>query len=76
MFSLAHIHNNIIYFQIVNDKACPKQYNSHMKGHVFRNTVSIAICDVMDGTDSHDHLANGVHYGQVHDSPVKCRDEG
>jgi len=47
-----------------------------MKGAVVRNTVSICICDVMDGTDSHDHLANGVHYGQVHNGPVKSRDEG
>lgn len=50
--------------------------NSHMEGHVVRNTVFIAVCDVMDGTDSHDHLANSVHYGQVHDSPAKSRDEG
>jgi len=52
VFFSSYFHNNIIYFQFVNDKACVPSGNSHMKGAVVRNTVSICICDVMDGTDS------------------------
>lgn len=45
--------------------------NSRMECHVVRCTVSVCICDVMYGTDCHDHLADGVHYRQIHDSPAK-----
>lgn len=61
---LGCLYNNIITKHIPSS-------NSHMEGPVVRCTISVGICDVMDGTDSHDHLADGVYYGQIHDSPAK-----
>lgn len=41
--------------------------HSHMKCHVVRSAVSVLVSDVMNSTDGHDDLANGIHNGQVDD---------
>lgn len=44
-----------------------------MKGHVVWYPVSVGVSDVMDCTDSHRNLAEGVDDGQVDDSPVRAK---
>lgn len=41
--------------------------DSHVKGEVIRFAVSVFICYIVNSTNSHDDLANGVHYRQVYD---------
>ena len=49
--------------------------NSHMDGHVVGQAVLVGICDVVDGTYSHDDLSQGVNNGQVDDRPVQREEE-
>lgn len=43
--------------------------NLHVKGHVVRFAIVVGVGDVVDGANSHRHLADGVDDGQVNDSP-------
>lgn len=41
--------------------------HSHMNCHVVWGAISICICDVINSTDCHNNLPDGVHDGQVDD---------
>ena len=45
--------------------------NSHVEGHVVGGAVPVGVCDVVDGADGHDDLAQRVHDRQVDDGPVQ-----
>lgn len=45
--------------------------NLHVKSHVVRFAIMVGVSDVVDGANSHRHLANGIDDGQVNDSPEK-----
>lgn len=42
----------------------------HMNCHVVWCAVSVVVSDVMNSTDCHGDLANGIHNGQVDDGSV------
>ncbi|TNN43609.1 hypothetical protein EYF80_046192 [Liparis tanakae] len=42
-----------------------------MKGHVVRSPVLVGVSDVMDGTDSHRHLADRIDNGQTEEKQVR-----
>lgn len=42
-----------------------------MKGHVVWLPISVAVSEVINCTDGHSNLADGIDNGQVDDSPVE-----
>lgn len=42
-----------------------------MQCHIVWCAVSVCVCDVMNGTDCHGDLANGINNGQVNDGSAR-----
>lgn len=59
----------------VSDNSSRSVWNSHVKGHVVRDAVLVGVCDVMNGTNSHDDLASSINNGQVNNSPAQKKGE-
>lgn len=46
-----------------------------MKGHVVWRPIFVTVSEVVNCTDGHSNLANGIDNGQVDDSPVEEKEQ-